>query len=123
LNTQLFLFFRTILFSNLSELKESEEKPSKEIMNQERSNKTSTDSSCSSSRSSSYCNLNTVSAPDGGWGWMVVFASFMIHLIADGVTYTFGIFYFELLKHFASGKGLTAWIPSIMTGMTFAIGQ
>lgn len=62
------------------------------------------------------------SAPDGGWGWVVVFSSFMIHLIADGVTYTFGIFYFELLQYFSSGKGLTAWIPSIMTGMTFAIG-
>lgn len=62
-------------------------------------------------------------APDGGWGWMVVFASFMIHLIADGVTYTFGIFYFELLQYFSSGKALTAWVPSIMTGMTFAIGQ
>lgn len=22
--------------------------------------------------------------PDGGWGWMVVFASFMIHFIMDG---------------------------------------
>ena len=62
-------------------------------------------------------------APDGGWGWWVVFASFMIHVIADGVTYTFGIFYFELIRYFASGKGLTAWVPSIMTGMTFAVGE
>lgn len=61
-------------------------------------------------------------APDGGFGWWVVFASFMIHVIADGVTYTFGIFYFELIRYFASGKGLTAWVPSIMTGMTFAVG-
>jgi hypothetical protein len=22
--------------------------------------------------------------PDGGWGWMIVFASFMIHFIMDG---------------------------------------
>ena len=27
-------------------------------------------------------------APDGGWGWLVVFASFMIHAVADGVAYT-----------------------------------
>jgi hypothetical protein len=23
--------------------------------------------------------------PDGGWGWMIVFASFMIHFIMDGL--------------------------------------
>ena len=61
--------------------------------------------------------------PDGGWGWVIVFASFMIHVVADGVMYTFGIFYFELVRYFASGKGLTAWVPSIMTGVTFAIGN
>ncbi|RWS27467.1 monocarboxylate transporter 9-like protein [Leptotrombidium deliense] len=60
--------------------------------------------------------------PDGGWGWMVVFSSFMIHFITDGVTYTFGIFYSEFLRHFESGKGLTAWVPSIMTGVLYGIG-
>ncbi|XP_050042907.1 monocarboxylate transporter 14 [Dermacentor andersoni] len=60
--------------------------------------------------------------PDGGWGWMVVFSSFMIHVIADGVTYTFGIFYLEFLKHFQESKGKTAWIASIMVGTTFCIG-
>ncbi|XP_077554117.1 monocarboxylate transporter 14-like isoform X1 [Haemaphysalis longicornis] len=60
--------------------------------------------------------------PDGGWGWVVVFSSFMIHVIADGVTYTFGIFYLEFLKHFQESKGKTAWIASIMVGTTFCIG-
>lgn len=23
--------------------------------------------------------------PDGGWGWVIVFASFMIHFIMDGL--------------------------------------
>lgn len=62
-------------------------------------------------------------ALDGGFGWTVVFSSFMIHFLADGVTYTFGIFYNELVKAFDSGKGLTAWVPSIMTGMTYLIGE
>lgn len=60
--------------------------------------------------------------PDGGWGWVVVFSSFMIHVIADGVTYTFGIFYLEFLKQFQESKGKTAWIASIMVGTTFCIG-
>ena len=29
-------------------------------------------------------NIPNVIVPDGGWGWIVVFASFMIHLIMDG---------------------------------------
>ncbi|KAM7349311.1 monocarboxylate transporter 1 [Cochliomyia hominivorax] len=60
--------------------------------------------------------------PDGGWGWMVVFGSFMIHIITDGMTYSFGLFYDEFLTYFNEGKGYTAWIVSIMVGVTFASG-
>lgn len=60
--------------------------------------------------------------PDGGWGWVVVFASLMIHIIADGVTYTFGIFYVELQNHYGVGKAATSWIVSIMVGMTLGCG-
>lgn len=60
--------------------------------------------------------------PDGGWGWVVVFCSFMIHVIADGVTYTFGIFYMEFLRHFGESKGATSWVASIMVGTTFCVG-
>ncbi|XP_071454040.1 monocarboxylate transporter 12 isoform X2 [Hetaerina americana] len=60
--------------------------------------------------------------PDGGWGWMVVFGSFMIHIIADGVTYSFGIFYLEFLHYFKEGKGKTAWIASILVGVTLCSG-
>ncbi|GIY90396.1 monocarboxylate transporter 12 [Caerostris darwini] len=60
--------------------------------------------------------------PDGGWGWVVVFASFMIHVVADGVTYTFGIFYYEFLKYYGESKGTTAWVASIMVGTTYCIG-
>lgn len=61
--------------------------------------------------------------PDGGWGWIIVFSSFMIHVIADGITYTIGIFYVEFLKEFSASKASTAWIPSIMTGITYGIGK
>ncbi|XP_064455597.1 monocarboxylate transporter 9-like [Ornithodoros turicata] len=60
--------------------------------------------------------------PDGSWGWVVVFSSFMTHVVADGVTYTFGIFYMEFLKYFHESKGKTAWVASIMVGTTFCIG-
>lgn len=60
--------------------------------------------------------------PDGGWGWVVVFASFMIHIITDGVTYSFGVFYDEFLGYFQEGKGATAWILSILVGVTLCSG-
>lgn len=60
---------------------------------------------------------------DGGFGWIIVFSSFMIHFVADGITYTFGIFYRELLIEFGSSRGLTAWVPSIMSGLIYGIGM
>ncbi|XP_044750798.1 monocarboxylate transporter 9 [Coccinella septempunctata] len=60
--------------------------------------------------------------PDGGWGWMVVFGSFMIHLVNDGVTYSFGIFYDEFLDYFNEGKSKTSWILSTLVGVTLCSG-
>lgn len=59
---------------------------------------------------------------DGGWGWMVVFASFSIHIVTDGVTYTLGLFYNEFLKYFKSGSSETSWIASILVGVTLCSG-
>uniref|UniRef100_U5EMP4 Putative monocarboxylate transporter 1 n=1 Tax=Corethrella appendiculata TaxID=1370023 RepID=U5EMP4_9DIPT len=61
--------------------------------------------------------------PDGGWvAWGVVFASFAIHIVTDGMTYSFGIFYVEFLEYFKEGKGYTAWIASILVGTTLCSG-
>ena len=56
-------------------------------------------------------------APDGGWGWVVVCGTFLIHLIMDGMLYSFGVFYVEFLDYFESDKGVTSLIGSLMTGM------
>ncbi|XP_064615167.1 uncharacterized protein LOC135479278 [Liolophura sinensis] len=60
--------------------------------------------------------------PDGGWGWMVVFSSFLIHVVADGIVYSFGIFYVEFLDFFKGGKGETAWVGSLVPGITLSVG-
>ncbi|CAH1723244.1 unnamed protein product [Chironomus riparius] len=52
-------------------------------------------------------------APDGGYGWLIVFVSFLINMIADGITFSFGVFNVEFLKYFGDSKGKTAWISSI----------
>jgi len=60
--------------------------------------------------------------PDGGWGWMVVLSSFLIHIIADGIVYSFGIFFVEFVDYFNSTHGETAWIASILVGLTLGSG-
>lgn len=61
--------------------------------------------------------------PDGGYGWVVVFASFMCNMIVDGIAYTFGIFLPELVTYFGEGKGTVAWVGSLLSGFYLAAGK
>lgn len=60
--------------------------------------------------------------PDGGWGWMVVFASCMISLIADGVSLSFGILFVDLGQYFGESKAKTSWVGSIFLSMPLLAG-
>ena len=62
-------------------------------------------------------------APDGGWGWVVVFASFVIQSLTIGITYTFGILFVELLDVFDAGESTTAWIGSIQPALLYMTGM
>lgn len=81
---------------------------------------TATDSDESSSSSSSSELHNQ--APDGGWGWVVVFAAFMVNMIADGVTFSFGVIFIEFEKYFEEGKSKTAWIGSLFMAVPLLSG-
>ena len=61
--------------------------------------------------------------PDGGWGWVVVFASFINHVIVDGITFTFGMFYMEFLDYFGASKGKTALVGSLLAGFYLMSGN
>ncbi|CAH1104895.1 unnamed protein product [Psylliodes chrysocephalus] len=60
--------------------------------------------------------------PDGGYGWVVVFASFMCNMIVDGIAYTFGIFLFQIVDYYDETKGKTAWVGSLLSGMYLSAG-
>jgi len=62
-------------------------------------------------------------APDGGWGWVVVFGSFMIHVIADGVAYSFGIYVESFLDHFNASRSEVGFLGSLMLGVTWGTGE
>ena len=62
-------------------------------------------------------------APDGGWGWVILFASFLSAVIVDGVCFSFGIFYLEFLSYYQENKGKTAWIGSVLNGTYMIMGK
>lgn len=77
------------------------------------------DSICSSDEDDSEEKPNI---PDGGWGWMVVLSSFIISMIADGISFSFGLLYIEFLNEFQASKSTTAWIGSLFIAVPLLSG-
>ena len=61
--------------------------------------------------------------PDGGWGWVVVIGSFMIHVIADGIAYSFGVFVEDFVDYFECSKSAVGGLGSLMLGVTWGSGN
>uniref|UniRef100_A0A8C3TCR5 Solute carrier family 16 member 3 n=1 Tax=Chelydra serpentina TaxID=8475 RepID=A0A8C3TCR5_CHESE len=63
-----------------------------------------------------------VKAPDGGWGWAILFGGFVI----TGFSYAFpkavSVFFKELIREFGVGYSDTAWISSILLAMLYGTG-
>lgn len=57
--------------------------------------------------------------PDGGYGWVVVFASFLIQAITGSVGYIHGMMYPEFLRTFEAGVVTTSWVSSIQVAVWF----
>lgn len=62
-------------------------------------------------------------APDGGYGWVVVMASFFCNLIVDGIAYTFGLFFEIFVAHFGVSKSKVALCGSILNGFYLSVGM
>jgi hypothetical protein len=62
-------------------------------------------------------------APDGGWGWVVVFGSFMVHVIADGMAYSFGIYVEDFVDYFECSRSEVGTLGSLMIGVTWGSGN
>ncbi|XP_044740488.1 uncharacterized protein LOC123301696 isoform X2 [Chrysoperla carnea] len=71
----------------------------------------------------SYCDYHDFPPPpDGGYGWVIVFASFICNMIVDGIAYTFGVFLNEFVVYYGEGKGQVAWVGSLLSGMYLSAG-
>ncbi|KAI8518480.1 hypothetical protein Bbelb_044970 [Branchiostoma belcheri] len=56
---------------------------------------------------------------DGGWGWAVVLAVFMIGACTLGVIRSFGVFFEEFTAQFNQSATATSWVISVCLGITF----
>ncbi|CAB3367999.1 Hypothetical predicted protein [Cloeon dipterum] len=59
---------------------------------------------------------------DGGWGWVVVVCSLALSLILDGISYSFGLIYKELLKEFHESKSKTSWVNALFLAVPLLSG-
>lgn len=50
---------------------------------------------------------------DGWYGWVIVLASFFVHVFVLGNVYSFGVFYPVYIDAFKSNQGSVAWVGSI----------
>lgn len=62
-------------------------------------------------------------APDGGFGWVVTAASFLIMVIVDGVCFCYGVFFTEFVDYFGASKAKTSWVGSVLNGSYMTVGK
>lgn len=67
--------------------------------------------------------LNSNPDIDRGWAWMIVFSSFLVHILIMGSQMALGILNMEWLEEFSQSRGLTAWVSSLNMGITLIVGR
>ncbi|XP_052740869.1 monocarboxylate transporter 9 isoform X2 [Bicyclus anynana] len=60
--------------------------------------------------------------PDGGWGWVVVAASFMCNFVVDGIIFSGGCLLEPIEKSFGANKSQVAWVNSLLSGFYLLMG-
>jgi hypothetical protein len=67
--------------------------------------------------------LNLPPAPDGGWGWMIVFGSFMVTVVINGVFSSTGILAEEFVEYFGCSYAEKETLGSLMTAFCWGTGE
>ncbi|XP_053607101.1 uncharacterized protein LOC128673357 [Plodia interpunctella] len=64
----------------------------------------------------------TPQIPDGGWGWVVVAASFLIATVADGLAFSYGFLNTEFVAFFGKSESQTSVIGSLFISVPLILG-
>ncbi|VDN26257.1 unnamed protein product [Gongylonema pulchrum] len=76
----------------------------------------------SDSTSSSSSSTQEPISPDGGYGWIIVCASFLIHFICDGISFSYGIMFPEIQQYFKATKTMSGIVGSIFLAIPLLSG-
>ncbi|KAJ0177452.1 hypothetical protein K1T71_007461 [Dendrolimus kikuchii] len=60
--------------------------------------------------------------PDGGWGWVVVAASFLVATVADGLAFSYGLVNDRFVLYFQSSEAKTSLIGSLFISVPLIAG-
>ncbi|XP_033228511.1 monocarboxylate transporter 10-like isoform X2 [Belonocnema kinseyi] len=66
--------------------------------------------------------VEMVVPPDGGWGWMIVAASFMCNLVVDGIIFSFGVFLEAISQQLEVSNAKVALVGSLQSGFYLMAG-
>lgn len=58
-----------------------------------------------------------------GWGWVVVYSSFLIHVIVGSVNYFFHTFLVFFLEDFHDGPSETEFIWELQPNFVYIVGE
>ena len=62
-------------------------------------------------------------APDGGWGWIIVASSLLIHVIMDGITYSLGTYLTIFTQSFGVSHAEASFVHSLLPAITLICGK
>lgn len=65
---------------------------------------------------------NVIVPPDGGWGWVVMMASFSCNVIVDGIVFSAGMFLKPIGEEFNASTPQTAFVSSLLSGFYLLAG-
>ncbi|CAH1712499.1 uncharacterized protein LOC114123947 isoform X2 [Aphis gossypii] len=66
--------------------------------------------------------LAIVVAPDGGWGWVVVFAAFYCNVVVDGIIYSFSMLMSDMVNTFHEPESKITIVGSLLNGFYLIVG-
>lgn len=54
-----------------------------------------------------------MTAPDGGWGWVVAWAACLVYVILGGIERSYGVWYIEILDRYEASSAFTEWLIGV----------
>lgn len=61
--------------------------------------------------------------PDGGWGWVIVFASFWCNFFTDGIVYSSGVFLGDISDALGVSNASVTLMGSLLSGFYLMAGD